>query len=109
MIGVKDNQRRGCIYMEYHNRGRNRGGTHDNHAGWHRVRGVGMTRNYLYRWVAEISYYGKRYRCRSAHYDRVHAWLDDMKQKFNNPAYTPATEQINKARPSSDRHINNKQ
>ena len=41
MRGVKDNQRRGCIYMEYHNRGRNRGGTHDNHAGWHRVRGVG--------------------------------------------------------------------
>ena len=93
MRGVKDNQRHGCIYMEYHNRGRNRGSNTEIRAGWHRVRGVGMTRNYLYRWVAEISYYGKRYRCRSAHYDRVHAWLDDMKQKFNNPAYTQTDKQ----------------
>lgn len=51
-----------------------------------------MTRNYLYRYVAEISYFGKRYRCRSAHYDRVHVWLEDMKQKFNNPAYAPAAD-----------------
>lgn len=40
--------------------------------------------------------------------DRVHAWLVDMKQKFNNPAYAQATEQINKARLSRDRNINNK-
>lgn len=92
MMGVKDNQRRGCIYMEYHNRGRNRGSNTEIRAGWHRVRGVGMTRNYLYRYVAEISYFGKRYRCRSAHYDRVHAWLEDIKQKFNNPAYAPAAD-----------------
>ena len=93
MIGVKDNQRRGCIYMEYHNRGRNRGSNTEIRAGWHRVRGVGMTRNYLYRYVAEISYYGKRYRCRSSHYDRVHKWLEEMKQKFNNPAYTQTDKQ----------------
>lgn len=92
MRGVKDNKRRGCIYMEYHSRGRNRGSNTEIRAGWHRVRGVGMTRNYLYRWVTEISYFGKRYRCRSAHYDRVHAWLEDMKQKFNNPAYAPAAD-----------------
>lgn len=84
MRGVrKGSQRTGCIYTEYHNRGKNRGGSCENRSGWHRVRGAGMERNYMYRYVAEISYYGKRYRCRSARYERVRAWLDDMRERFN--------------------------
>lgn len=84
MRGVKKGVRRtGCIYTEYHYRGKNRGASSDSRFGWHSVRGVGLKRNYMYRYVAEIYYYGKRYRCRSAHYERVKAWLDEMIEKFN--------------------------
>lgn len=34
--------------------------------------------------VAEISYHGKRYRCRSYNFRVVRAWLDHMCDRFNN-------------------------
>jgi hypothetical protein len=42
------------------------------------VRGVGMSRSYGYRWVAEIMYKKKRYRCRSYSFNVVRDWLDGM-------------------------------
>jgi hypothetical protein len=73
-------KRRGCIYTELHNHGRKRrGGSSDgNRSSARLVRGVGMKRSYGYRWVAEIMYHGKRYRCRSYSYNVVRDWLDGM-------------------------------
>lgn len=76
--------RTGTIYTEVHNHGRRSGGSQDgNRSSMRRVRGVGMQRCYGYRWVAEIMYHGKRYRCRSYDYSRVRAWLDQMCDRFN--------------------------
>lgn len=76
--------RHGTIYTEIHNHGRRSGGSQDgNRSSMRRVRGVGMQRCYGYRWVAEITYHGKRYRCRSYDYSRVRAWLDQMCDRFN--------------------------
>lgn len=71
---------KGCIYSELHNRGRNkRGGSSDGNSCSRRlVKGVGMVDSYKYRWVAEITIHGKRYRCRSAHYNVVRDWLNQM-------------------------------
>ena len=77
-------QRKGTIYTEIHNHGRRSGGSQDgNRSSMRRVRGVGVQRCYGYRWVAEISYHGKRYRCRSYDYSRVRAWLDQMSDRFS--------------------------
>lgn len=73
-------KRKGCIYSEFHNRGRNR---NPSVGGSVLRKGVGLIRGGSMRWVAEISYHGKRYRCRSYYYDRVEAWLKDMREKFN--------------------------
>lgn len=76
--------RKGTIYTEAHNHGRRRGGSSDgNRSSMQRVRGVGMQRRYGYRWVAEIHYHNKRYRCRSYDFSRVRAWLDDMTDRFS--------------------------
>lgn len=73
-------ERKGTIYTECHNKGRRRkGGV----GGCVLRKGVGLVRSHQYRWVAEISYHGKRYRCRSYHYDRVYSWLMGMREKFN--------------------------
>lgn len=72
---------KGTIYTEYHNKGhKNRG---SGVGGARFIRGVGYRRGSQYRWVAEITYHGKRYRCRSYYYERVYAWLEAMRQKFN--------------------------
>lgn len=76
---MSDYQRQGCIYKELHNHGRTPTGR-----GVRRVRGVGTSRVSGYRWVAEISYFGKRYRCRSYNFNRVAVWLSDMREKLNN-------------------------
>ena len=55
-------QRKGTIYTECHNKGRRRkGGV----GGCVLRKGVGLVRSHQYRWVAEISYHGKR--CYAAH------------------------------------------
>lgn len=76
-------KRRGCIYMEMHNHGRRSGGNQDgNRSSVKMVRGVGMSRCYGYRWVAEIMYKKKRYRCRSYSFQVVRDWLDGMIECF---------------------------
>ncbi len=89
---------RGCIYKEtYHHKGRRSSGSSDGNAcSLKRVRGVGMVVCSDGRWVAEITRFGKRYRIRSAHYDRVRRWLDDMCKKFNDTEWTPAKPQRQK-------------
>lgn len=83
---------RGCIYKEtYHHKGRRSSGSSDGNAcSLKRVRRVGMVVCTDGRWVAEITRFGKRYRVRSAHYDRVRRWLDDMCEKFNDRDWIPA-------------------
>lgn len=76
--------RHGTIYTELHNHGRRSGGSQDgNRSSMRLVKGAGMQRCYGYRWVAEITYHGKRYRCRSYDYSRVRVWLDQMCDRFN--------------------------
>lgn len=72
-------ERKGTIYSEYHNKGRRQGG---GVGGSVLRKGVGLVRGCQYRWVAEISYHRKRYRCRSYHYERVRSWLESMREKF---------------------------
>ena len=77
-------QRKGTIYKELHNHGRRSGGSQDgNRSSMRCVRGVGAQRCYGYRWVAEIHYHRKRYRCRSYDYDRVRTWLEQMCDRFS--------------------------
>jgi len=77
-------ERKGCIYTEIHNHGRKHNSCESgNRSSAKFVRGVGMMRMPGYRWVAEISYYGHRYRCRSYHYDVVRSWLDNMIDRFS--------------------------
>lgn len=72
--------RKGCIYSEYHNKGKHyKAGT----GGAVLRKGVGLVRGTCMRWVAEFSYHGHRYRCRSYNYSRVETWLRDMQEKYN--------------------------
>lgn len=73
-------ERKGTIYNECHNKGRRRNG---GVGGCALRKGAGLVRSLQYRWVAEISYHGKRYRCRSYHYERVRNWLMSMREKFS--------------------------
>ena len=76
-------KRTGTIYKEVHNHGQKSRGSQDgNRCSKRRIRGVGMQSKYGYRWVAEITYHKKRYRCRSYSFDRVRRWLDDMVERF---------------------------
>lgn len=66
---------RGCIWIDYATkRGTGR-------CGCRYIRGVG--RQTFRRYVAEVEYHGKRYRCRNVSYNVVRRWLDDMCAKFN--------------------------
>ncbi len=83
-ICLADMQRHGTIYTEIHNHGRRSGGNQDgNRCSLRRVRGAGVQRVYGYRFVGEISVHGKRYRCRSYDYNKVVAWLEDMREKYS--------------------------
>lgn len=74
----------GTIYTELHNHGRRSNGSSDgNRTSVRFVKGVGMTRSYGYRWVAEIHYKKKRYRCRSYSFTKVRSWLDEMSARFS--------------------------
>jgi len=81
-------ERKGCIYTEIHNHGRKHSSSESgNRSGVQLVKGVGLVRMPGYRWVAEISYKGHRYRCRSYHYNTVRTWLDQMIDRFSDKLY----------------------
>lgn len=63
---------KGCIYPDFSSSGSK---------GYSYVRGVGRV-NWR-RWVGEIIYHGKRYRCRSKDLRKVERWREDMCNKFN--------------------------
>lgn len=73
---------KGCIYPDYSSKGKGRG---SGNTGCRYVRGVGRV-NYR-RWVAQVQYHGKRYRCRSTNRHIVEMWLTDMCNKFNSQDY----------------------
>lgn len=73
----------GTIYTELHNRGRKKNNDSGNSVSTKMVKGVGMVMSYKYRWVAEITFQRKRYRCRSAHFNVVKDWLDEMVNRFS--------------------------
>ena len=73
---------KGCIYPDFSSNGKGRG---SGSTGCRYIRGVGRV-NYR-RWVAEVTYCGKRYRCRSTSRRTVEIWLKDMCNKFNSPEY----------------------
>lgn len=76
--------RHGCIYLEYHNKGRRSSGNNDgNRSSARYIRGVGLQRAYGYRWVGEITYKRKRYRIRSYDYNNVLSWLLSMSERFS--------------------------
>ena len=47
------------------------------------VRGVGFVRTSRYRWVAEIEYYGKRFRFRTTNFDNARRWLEMMSERLS--------------------------
>ena len=69
---------RGTIYPDFSSRGKGRG---SGNFGCRAVKGVGIVN--CRRWVAEVKYHGKRYRCRNTSRAVVEAWLKDMCNKFN--------------------------
>lgn len=75
--------RTGCIYSEeQRNLGKGRAQT-GRGCSYHYLKGVGKVTSQRRRWVGEIMYYGKRYRFRSTDLRNVQAWLNEMKQRFN--------------------------
>ena len=75
-------RRRGCIYEEeqrnYKGRAQSGRGTQGRLmkcVGW-----VSQTRR---RWVAEISYHGKRFRFRSTDFNNVRSWLNAMSDRYS--------------------------
>ena len=76
-------KRKGCIYSEVRN---NLGKGHNmsNGSGGGTLRrGVGFVPSTYYRWVAEISYHGRRYRLRSTNFANVQSWLQAMSERFS--------------------------
>lgn len=87
-------ERTGTIYSEMTNKGR---------CSTKYVRGAKPI--YCFRWVAEITVNGKRYRKRSASRNDVEFWLETMRNRFADepilagaaaPAYTRDFQQKNK-------------
>ena len=48
------------------------------------VKGVGWVSQTRRRWVAEISYHGKRFRFRSTDFENVMSWLNAMSDIYSN-------------------------
>ena len=73
-------RRRGCIYEEeqrnYKGRAQSGRGTQGR-----LVKGVGWVSQTRRRWVAEISYHGKRFR--STDFDNVRSWLNAMSDRYS--------------------------
>lgn len=66
-------KRTGCIYSEMTNKGR---------SSTRLVRGAKPI--YCFRWVGEITVYGKRYRFRSTVRRNVEKWLENMVRRYEN-------------------------
>lgn len=77
---------KGCIYPDFSSKGKGSGST-----GLRYVRGVGRV-SYR-RWVGEITYHHKRYRCRSTDLRKVERWLEDMRNKFNSIDFPEETKE----------------
>ncbi len=74
-------KRAGCLYQEIQ---RNLGkGRSSELSGNRCVRGVGFVRTSRYRWVAEIEYYGKRFRFRTTNFDNARRWLEMMSERLS--------------------------
>lgn len=75
-------RRRGCIYEEeqrnYKGRAQSGRGTQGRI-----VKGVGWVSQTRRRWVAEISYHGKRFRFRSTDFNNVRSWLNAMSDRYS--------------------------
>lgn len=75
-------RRKGCIYEEEqrNHRGRVQGGRGTQ---GRFMKGVGWVSQTHRRWVAEISYHGKRFRFRSTDFDNVRSWLNAMSDRYS--------------------------
>lgn len=75
-------RRRWCIYEEeqrnYKGRAQSGRGTQGR-----LMKGVGWVSHKRRRWVAEISYHGKRFRFRSTDFDNVRIWLNAMSDRYS--------------------------
>ncbi|MDD6992419.1 MAG: hypothetical protein PUI65_00225 [Prevotella sp.] len=75
-------RRRGCIYEEeqsnYKGRAQSGRGTQGR-----LVKGVGLVSQTRRRWVAEISYHGKRFSFRSTDFNNVRSWLNAMSDRYS--------------------------
>ena len=75
-------RRKGCIYEEeqrnYKGRAQSGRGTQ-----CRLMKGVGWVSQTRRRWVAEISYHGKRFRFRSTDFDNVRSWLNAMSDRYS--------------------------
>lgn len=74
--------RKGCIYEEeqrnYKGRAQSGRGTQGR-----LMKGVGLVSQTRRRWVAEISYHGKRFRFRSTDFNNVRSWLNAMSDRYS--------------------------
>lgn len=75
-------RRRGCIYEEEQRnyKGRVQGGRGTQ---GRFTKGVGWVSQTRRRWVAEISYHGKRFRFRSTDFNNVESWLRAMSDRYS--------------------------
>lgn len=75
-------RRRWCIYEEeqrnYKWRAQSGRGTQGR-----LMKGVGWVSQTRRRWVAEISYHGKRFRFRSTDFNNVRSWLNAMSDRYS--------------------------
>lgn len=75
-------RRKGCIYEEeqrnYKGRAQSGRGTQGR-----LMKGVGWVSQTRRRWVAEISYHGKRFRFRSTDFNNVSSWLNAMSDRYS--------------------------
>ena len=75
-------RRKGCIYEEeqrnYRGRAQSGRGTQGR-----LMKGVVWVSQKRRRWVAEISYHGKRFRFRSTDFDNVRSWLNAMSDRYS--------------------------
>ena len=75
-------RRRGCIYEEDQRNHRGRAQSGRGTQG-RLMKGVGWVSQTRRRWVAEISYHGKRFRFRSTDFENVRSLLNAMSDRYS--------------------------
>lgn len=75
-------RRAGCIYSEEQRNVHGRCPSGRGQQG-RCVRGVGWVAQSRRRWVAEISYHGRRHRFRSTNFENVRQWLREMSDRLS--------------------------